>query len=191
MKKRHYALLDRDGTIIAERHYLSDPDEVELLPAAISGLRRLSDLGLGLIVVTNQSAVGRGFFDNARLLQIHQRMCDLLETHGIILDGIYSCIHTPENRCSCRKPNPGLAELAARELGFNLKNSFVIGDKVCDVELGRRVEATTFLVRTGYGAEVAQGRRAAPDYIVDDLSEAARIIQGLLSGAERRMSDDY
>lgn len=178
MPCRRFVALDRDGTLITERHYLSDPDQVELLPGAAEGLRQLRTIGLGLVVITNQSAIGRGLFDEARLEQIHQRLRELLAAEGVQLDGIYFCPHRPDEDCACRKPRTGLMELAARELGFDPAAAFVIGDKPCDIELGRNVGATTFLVRTGYGA---QHEGATPaDYVVDGLEEAARVIRELL-----------
>ncbi len=180
MKQQRFVALDRDGTIIVECHYLSDPIQVELLPGAADGLRKLSAMGLGLVVITNQSGLGRGFFDQARLDQIHQRMRELLEKGGVTLDGIYFCPHTPEDHCSCRKPKPGLLELAAKEIGFEPKNCFVIGDKPCDIELGQGVGATTLLVCTGYGAQGVAEMATQPEYIVDDLSDAAHVIQRVL-----------
>lgn len=179
--KRRFALFDRDGTLIVERNYLSDPDGVELLPGVIEGLHRLRDLGVGLVVVTNQSAIGRGYFDQNRLDEIHRRMEDLLAAEGIRLDGIYVCPHTPEEGCRCRKPLTGLVERASRELGFDARQCFVLGDKECDIELGRRIGAKTFLVRTGYGAELAASDGSSADYVVDDLAEAARTVDNLLS----------
>jgi D-glycero-D-manno-heptose 1,7-bisphosphate phosphatase len=186
MKRRQFAVLDRDGTIIVERHYLSDPLQIEFLPGAINGLRQMLAMGLGLVVVTNQSAVGRGFFDEARLDSIHQRFCELLETEGIHLERIYFCPHTPEDDCSCRKPKPGLIERAASELDFDLQASFVIGDKPADIEMGRQVRATTFLVRTGYGADFVEDPAVSPDYVADDLSAVAKTIQRLLSISDVR-----
>ncbi len=180
MPKRRFAVLDRDGTIIKECYYLSDPELVELLPGVAAGLRQLRKYGLGLIVVTNQSAIGRGFFDQTRLDSIHRRLGELLADEGIALDGIYVCPHTPQDNCSCRKPRPGLLEVAARELDFDPQECFVIGDKACDIELGQQVQATTFLVRTGYGAQLAVEGTASPDYIVDDLQDAAQVIKMLL-----------
>jgi histidinol-phosphate phosphatase family protein len=177
---RPFVIFDRDGTLIVERHYLSNPDQVELLPGVAEGLRRLRDLGLGLLVATNQSALGRGFFDRDRLDQIHRRMEELLAAEGVRLDGVYVCPHTPDDDCPCRKPRPGLVEQAARELGFDPKQCFVVGDKECDIELGRRTGATTLLVRTGYGAELAQAGTCPSDYVVADAAEAARIIERLL-----------
>ncbi|HEY7491841.1 MAG TPA: HAD family hydrolase, partial [Candidatus Tectomicrobia bacterium] len=163
MTPRRCAIVDRDGTIIVERHYLSDPRGVALLPGAASGLRQLSRMGLGLVVITNQSAIGRGFFDQRQLDCIHQRLCALLAAEGVFLDGIYFCPHTPAEQCMCRKPRPALLKLAAQELGFDPQASFVIGDKACDIELGQAVHATTLLVRTGYGAQVVAEAMARPD----------------------------
>lgn len=186
MKRRPFVVLDRDGTIIVERHYLSDPRQIEFLPGAVEGLRRMLGMGLGLVVVTNQSAVGRGFFDEVHLDLIHRQLGELLKAEGIHLKGIYFCPHTPEDDCSCRKPRPGLIEHAAIQLGFDLQGSFVIGDKPADIEMGRRVKATTFLVRTGYGAEFVGDPTVNPDYVADDLSAAAQMIQRLLGVNESR-----
>jgi D-glycero-D-manno-heptose 1,7-bisphosphate phosphatase len=180
MRPRRFAILDRDGTIIVERHYLSAPEQVELLPGAVRGLRKLSQLGVGLVVVTNQSAVGRGYFDEKRLDLIHRRLAELLTAEAVPPMPIYVCPHRPDAGCRCRKPLPGLLEQAARDLGFDVSSSFVIGDKACDIELGKQVMATTLLVRTGYGAELAQTGSVSPDYVVDDLAQAAETIESLL-----------
>ena len=172
-----YVALDRDGTIIVERHYLSDPDHVQLLPATAAGLQRMGALGLRLIVVTNQSAVGRGIIDEARLAQIHERMRQLLADEGIRLDGVYYCPHTPDDDCNCRKPRPGLMLQAADELGFNPASAFVVGDKACDIDLGLGIGARTALVRTGYGARTESSGAAQPHWVVDDLLQAAAVIE--------------
>ena len=177
---RRFVVLDRDGTIIAERHYLSDPALVELLPGAAEGLRRMADLGLGLIVVTNQSGVARGYFDLQRVDEIHGRMQALLADQGVALDGIYVCPHLPDADCACRKPRPGLVLQAAAEFHFEPCACFVIGDKPCDIELGQAVAATTILVRTGYGAEHEAAGLIHPDYTVDDLRAAAKLIAPLM-----------
>ncbi|MCP4599445.1 MAG: HAD-IIIA family hydrolase [Proteobacteria bacterium] len=177
---KRFVLLDRDGTINEERDYLSDANEVKLLPKAAVGLRRIQEIGLGLAVVTNQSGVGRGYFNLNDLENIHGRLSELLEAEGVELNGIYFCPHLPDDKCQCRKPRTGLIEQAAKELGFDPTGSFVIGDKVCDIDLGRGVGATTILVRTGYGAEQESDSSMAPDYIVDDLAQAAEIIDILL-----------
>ena len=181
MEKQRFALLDRDGTLIVERRYLSDPDGVELLPNAITGLQRLQALGLGLVVVTNQSGVGRKLFGRQRLSAIHERLALLLEQEDIALDGIYVCPHRPEENCQCRKPKPGLALRAAEDLGFSLTHAFVIGDKACDIELGHNIGATTLLVRTGYGEEEAQNGKSNAHFVVANLLEAAQVIEDLLA----------
>ncbi len=177
MPQRRFVVLDRDGTIIVERHYLSNPHQVELLPNAANGLCYMQEMGLGLVVVTNQSGIGRGFFDEDCLDHIHKQMRILLEAEGIYLDALYFCPHTPEDNCLCRKPRTGLIELAAEELDFDPKDCFVIGDKSCDIELGRRVGAKTILVRTGYGAQLISDPTLTPNYIVDDLWAASQVIR--------------
>jgi D-glycero-D-manno-heptose 1,7-bisphosphate phosphatase len=189
MKRRQFVVLDRDGTIIVERHYLSDPRQIEFLPGAVDGLRQMLAMGLGLAVVTNQSAVGRGLFDEAHLDSIHRRFRELLGTEGIHLEGIYFCPHTPADDCPCRKPKPGLIERAARELDFDLRASFVIGDKPADIEMGKQVRATTFLVRTGYGAGFVGDPGVSPDYLADDLWEAAQTIKRLLAASDVKVND--
>jgi histidinol-phosphate phosphatase family protein len=184
MTQHPFVLLDRDGTIIVDCNYVANADQVELLSNAASGLRKLQELGLGLAVVTNQSAVGRGRLDRNVLEAIHRRMIALLAAEGIELAGIYVCPHTPADACTCRKPSTGLVELAARELGFDPQSCFVIGDKPCDIELGQRCGATTLLVRTGYGQQVAMAGTATPDHVVADLAGAAEVIQRLLRGRE-------
>ncbi len=179
--RRRFVLLDRDGTLIVERHYLSKPSGVELLAGAAAGLRRLQTEGFGLVVITNQSGIGRGYFTQAAADAVHSRLVELLAKESIRLDGIYCCPHTPGEACGCRKPEPGLVHRAAAELGFEVNEAAIIGDKACDIGVGKAVGATTFLVRTGYGAETARQTFAKagadrPDYIVDDLDQAAKWI---------------
>ena len=128
MKKR-YVILDRDGTIMLDKHYLADPAGVELEHGAVQGLKRLKKLGLGLVLVTNQSGLNRGYFGAESVEAIHGRLRELLAPHGVDFDGVYLCPHTPEEDCSFRKPRPGLIEQAAAELGFDPAECFVIGDK--------------------------------------------------------------
>jgi D-glycero-D-manno-heptose 1,7-bisphosphate phosphatase len=180
-----FVALDRDGTLIVERHYLSDPAAVELIVGAAEGLRRLGDLGLRMVVITNQSGIARGYVDEGTMMRIHERLRQLLASEGVCLGEIYVCPHAPSDGCRCRKPETGLLERAARDLGYHPRTAFVIGDKTSDVELGRRVGATTFLVRTGYGARFAATADVAPDYVVNDVEGAARVIEGLLVSRRR------
>jgi D-glycero-D-manno-heptose 1,7-bisphosphate phosphatase len=183
VKARPFVLLDRDGTVIVERHYLSDATNVELLPGVTEGLRRMREMGLGLAMISNQSGIARGLVSEVELEDIHKRMRNLLEEEKVILDGIYYCPHLPEDRCECRKPGTALLERAAKELGFNPRISYLIGDKDCDIEMGMRAGATTFLVLTGYGRLTRGANRTRADFVVEDLNEAATMIGRLLSGA--------
>jgi D-sedoheptulose 7-phosphate isomerase len=181
---KRFVILDRDGTLIVERNYLTQPGEVELLPGVAAGLRRLGELGLGLVVVSNQSAIGRGMLDREGLDAVHGRMNELLAQVGAPpIDAIYICPHTPEDLCGCRKPRPGLVVDAARELNFDPRRAFVIGDKECDIDLGSRVGATSILVRTGYGCKHLRAGLAKPHLVVDDLDQAARLIERILEGS--------
>lgn len=171
-------LLDRDGTIIAERHYLADPDGVELLPQAAAGLRQMQEAGCRLLVITNQSGVGRGYFTAQDMQAVHRRMQDLLAAEGVRLEGIYACPHTPGEGCACRKPRTGLVEQAVRDFKFDRARACMIGDKACDIDLGCAAGCRTLLVRTGYGRECEAEGACHPDAVVDDLREAAAWICG-------------
>ena len=186
--KRRFVVLDRDGTIIEESVYLSDPEQVKLLPGVGRALRELKQMGFGLVVITNQSGVGRGFFDEEQLRRIHERLHQQLEPEGVRLDGLYFCPHRPDDDCLCRKPKLGLIERAAKELGFSSENSIVIGDKACDIDMGRMAGALTILVRTGYGTRVEAEQSVATDYVADDLQAAVQIIRQL---ATRQRSVDH
>jgi D-glycero-D-manno-heptose 1,7-bisphosphate phosphatase len=175
-----FVILDRDGTIIEERDHLAAVEGVRLIPGAAAAIRSLRDAGLGVVVVTNQSVIGRGMLDESGLEAIHERMRELLAAEGGRVDAIYHCPHLPGEGCTCRKPATGLVERAAAEHGFDPGETFLVGDHASDVELGRRIGATTIHVLTGHGAE--ERDRATPDRVAADLSEAAAIIRGILSG---------
>ena len=177
---RPHVLVDRDGTLVVERGYLSDPAELELLPGAAEATARLKEIGLGLTVITNQSGLARGYFDRQRLDSIHKRLRNLMNDAGAAPDGIYYCPHAPSDNCNCRKPAPGMVYKAAADLGFEPRRSFLIGDKLCDIELGKVVGATTFLVETGYGNQLSKHEKAGADYVVADLAEAADVIEKLV-----------
>lgn len=168
-------LLDRDGTIIAEKHYLSNPDDVELLEGAAEGLRLLYDSGFGLIVVSNQSGIGRGLFTPSELLRVELRLRWMLKAKGIGVEAFYYCPHTPEENCDCRKPQPGLATRAAADFGFDPQNCWIIGDKPADIELAAAAGARGILVRTGYGA-IHEAQGLAADHVSDNLLEAAKFL---------------
>jgi D-glycero-D-manno-heptose 1,7-bisphosphate phosphatase len=173
-----FVVLDRDGTIIVERHYLHDPEGVELLPNAMEGIRAMRRLGLPVVVVSNQAGVGRGLYSLDAVERVNERLLMLLSAGDAAIDGIYICPHAPTDGCDCRKPATRLLTDAARDLSCDPAQSIVIGDKECDIDLGRAVGAVTMLVRTGYGrSEAARGVSA--DYVVDDLAEAAALMAKL------------
>jgi len=174
---RPFVLLDRDGTLNVERNYLSDPEQLELIPGAAAALKRLRDLGYGLVVVTNQSGVGRGYFTLEAVERVHERLRALLAAEGASVDGIYICPHAPDQDCDCRKPLPGMALQARAEFGFDPAQAIVIGDKKVDVDLGRAIGATSILVRTGWGADAEKAGDSQPDAVVDDLPAAVRWIE--------------
>jgi D-glycero-D-manno-heptose 1,7-bisphosphate phosphatase len=169
---RPVAFLDRDGTINVDCHYLSDPDQMELIPGAAVAMRNLRDAGYALVVITNQSGIGRGYFDMDRLGEIHNRFHQLLADEDVAVDGIYICPHAPSDDCVCRKPLPYLAEKAAAELGLDLSRSVMVGDKMADVGLGKAIGATAILVRTGYGLKEEANAGPHADYVADDLQDA-------------------
>ncbi|CCG41539.1 D-glycero-alpha-D-manno-heptose-1,7-bisphosphate 7-phosphatase [Magnetospirillum molischianum] len=175
---RRFVLIDRDGTLNVEKHYLSDPDQLELYPGAAVAVRRLNELGLGVVVVTNQSGIARGYFDLTRLAEIHRRLDALLAAEGAHIDGLYLCPHGPNEACDCRKPRPGMIRQAVADHCFDPAQAFVIGDKEVDIELGHGVGAISFLVRTGHGMSAVETTRA--DYVVADLPAAVAEIERLI-----------
>jgi D-glycero-D-manno-heptose 1,7-bisphosphate phosphatase len=173
--------VDRDGTLIAERNYLADPAEVAFTPGAPAAVRALRAAGFKVVVVSNQAGIARGLFTAQDVRGVERRIEELLLAEGTGLDGAYYCPHHPDfgGPCRCRKPEPGMLLDAARDLGLELSRSYMVGDKLIDVEAGRRAGAKGILVRTGYGAEEAAGAGrtdAAPDVVCDDLAAAARWI---------------
>ncbi len=179
---RRFALLDRDGTINVEVDHLTDPAEVRLIPGAAAAIGRLrQDLGMGVVVVTNQANVGRGLLSEGRLEEINDCLLALLAAQDAAVDAILHCPHTPEEACTCRKPAPGMAIAAATRFGFDPRSAFVVGDHAADLGMGRAIGATTFLVMTGHGdAEAARGGDDA-DHVVADLAGAVDIIAGLVT----------
>ena len=167
---RPAVFLDRDGTIIEDANYLADPSGVRLIPGALEALRRLAAAGFALIVVTNQSGIGRGYFSEADYHRVAARMEEELGA-GLIL-ATYFCADHPEQPSERRKPRPGMLLEAAREHGLDLARSFMIGDRRGDIEAGRAAGcAASILVRTGIGA--AEEVRSGADFVAADLAEAA------------------
>jgi D-glycero-D-manno-heptose 1,7-bisphosphate phosphatase len=183
---RRYVLLDRDGTINEEIGYVLSPAELRLIPGAAEAIRDLRALGLGVVVVTNQSPVGRGWITEADLAAIHDHLRGLLRDSGTDVDAIEHCPHRPEEDCSCRKPQTGMVDRAVADLGFDPAEAFVVGDHAGDMALGRAIGARTILVRTGHGEEELEAARDLADRVVADLPAAAAAIRDeVLTGAGR------
>jgi D-glycero-D-manno-heptose 1,7-bisphosphate phosphatase len=183
---RRFVLLDRDGTINEEIGYVLSPAELRLIPGAAEAIRDLRALGLGVVIVTNQSSVGRGWITEADLSAIHDHLRELLRESGTDVDAIEHCPHRPEDDCSCRKPQTGLVDRAVADLGFDPAEAFVVGDHAGDMILGRAIGARTILVRTGHGEEELEAARDLADRVVADLSAAAAAIRDeVLTGAGR------
>lgn len=161
-------LLDRDGTIIVDKHYLADPAGVELLPGAVEGLRLLVRAGVRLFVVTNQSGIGRGYFSEAEYHSCRAALEKMLRAEKIPIADSIHCPHDPEEECFCRKPSPGMWRTLAVRHGLDASMTAMVGDKLEDVAFGRRAGfAATVLVLTGKG-------RAAADKHLLPLPERGR-----------------
>ena len=180
--KKRAVFLDRDGTLNDDVGYPGRYSRVHVFPFSFEAVRKINRAGLLAVVVTNQSGVGRGHFSEDDLHEIHRRMAEEFASHGARLDGFYYCPHyplSPDPRyrmdCACRKPYPEMGLRAARDFGIDLRASYMIGDKVEDIEFGRRLGAAPVLVLTGYGRETEKTLRAAgalPAHVGATLLEA-------------------
>jgi D-glycero-D-manno-heptose 1,7-bisphosphate phosphatase len=172
--------LDRDGTITEEVGYLNHLSRYRLLDRGADAIRRLNEAKLSVIVVTNQSGVGRGYFPEQVVRDVHEKMIAELRKSGARIDGVYYCPHIAADQCDCRKPKTGMLEQAAREHHLDVKRSFVVGDRFGDIELAHRCGARSILVRTGYGeGELAWHAKSwprQPDFVAADLADAVEWI---------------
>jgi len=178
MKKHTAVFMDRDGTINEEVGYLDNLDKLQILPEAFEAVRLVNQNGMKTVVITNQSGIGRGFFDEAFVGRVHEEMRSLFLKEGAVIDSFYYCPHHPTEGmgqyrqvCSCRKPEPGLLLKAAEDLDIDIGKSYMIGDMPKDVEVGQRAGAKGILVQTGYG-KVADMGSIHPDYIAQDILDA-------------------
>jgi D-glycero-D-manno-heptose 1,7-bisphosphate phosphatase len=180
--------LDRDGTINEEMGYINHLSRFKLLPGVSGAIRLLNQAGVKAVVVTSQSGAARGYFPPELVDEVHDRMRQLLAAEGAHLDGIYACLHGPEDGCPCRKPQPKLILDAARDLDLDLSRSYLVGDRYRDVETAANAGVKGVLVLTGYGPGEYEFLRdtspAQPVYVARDLVDAVkRILRDLESGA--------
>lgn len=181
------AFLDRDGTLNVEKGYMDDPAAVELIPGAAQAVRNFVDAGYVVFGVSNQSGVARGYYTLERAIKVNNRVAELLSAEKADVREMFICPHHPEGvvaeykvRCECRKPKIGMITAALEKYRLKPQKIIVVGDKACDVELGKNAGARTALVGTGYGAMEAEvikrngGPR--PDFFAKDVLEASRLL---------------
>jgi D-glycero-D-manno-heptose 1,7-bisphosphate phosphatase len=190
---RPAVFVDRDGTINEQMGYINHLSRFILLPGAAVGIRRLNELGIPVLVVTNQSGLARGYFPPELLTAVHAKMVEELARQGARVDGIYVCPHHPEAKreeyrldCDCRKPKTGLFTRAAAEHGLDLNASFVVGDRWSDLKAAAACGASSVLVLTGYGRGdleyIGPTQAVQPTRVAEDLAGAAEWIIGRLTG---------
>lgn len=178
---RPAVFLDRDGTLIELVHHLTDPADVALIPGAADAVARLRAAGFAVVIVTNQSVIGRGKLSETGLAAVHAEMDRRLAAAGTIVDSLYFCPKAPEIRDPTviedpmRKPGPGMLMAAARDLSLDLAASWMVGDTVSDMLAGRGAGCRTILVRTGYGDRFAHPYDCV-DHAVPDLAAAADLV---------------
>jgi len=186
---RGAVFLDKDGTLIEDVPFNVEPSLIHLARGAAEGLPRLKALGFRLFVVTNQSGVARGMFEEGDLEPVMRRLQELTATIGAPLDGFYYCPHHPEGSvaryalaCDCRKPAPGLILAAASDHDVDLGASWFVGDILDDVEAGRRAGCRTVLIDNGNETEWIWSPLRRPDLVAADLAEASRRIADAVDG---------
>lgn len=138
--------LDRDGVIIKDCNYISDPESVELLPGVGEALSSAVEAGFKLVIITNQSGIGRGYFSEADFLKVQLRLDELLAEFGVVVEVAAYCPHDPVDNCNCRKPMTGLVDEMSEVLTWSTEHSFMVGDKISDVELGKNMGVKSWLL---------------------------------------------
>jgi D-glycero-D-manno-heptose 1,7-bisphosphate phosphatase len=160
-KARAAVFLDRDGTIIEDKHYLKNAADVELIPGAGPALREMSAKGYLLFVVSNQSGLSRGLIADDEFLAVHRRVCELLQAVQVDIAEFAYCFHHPDDRCTCRKPRPGLVPRAYHQRPIDWHASYTVGDKSCDIELAAAIGGSGYLVLTGKGRNTWENLQTA------------------------------
>lgn len=172
--QRPAVFLDRDGTIIEEVEYLSDIRDLRPFHGVGKSLQMLRNSGFAVVLITNQSGVTRGYFSEEFVRSVHTRLEEML---SFKFDGIYYCPHGPDDGCDCRKPKPGMIRQAVEEIGIDLNQSYMIGDKSTDVDLAVRAGFPGLLVLTGYGFDNKNKQNAAKTaYVASDFNDACKWI---------------
>ena len=156
---RTLLIADRDGTLIEDVHYLARPDQVSIISGVIESTKSLADANVDLIVASNQSGVGRGFFSENSVIEVNNFCQKLIDPQKKVLKHFFYCKHTPQDNCSCRKPETGMIHEFLEETSGIYDQIFVIGDRLCDVELAINLQAAPILVLTGKGRQtfISQG----------------------------------
>src|SRR6267143_4969775 len=168
--KSRAVFLDRDGVLTRERtDYVKTPDELEILPGIYAPLREIRERGFRIVIITNQSVIGRRLATHHEMSKIHEKLRQELTRFGCTIDGIYYCPHRPDEGCDCRKPEPGLILRASSELGIDTARSWMIGDKEMDLEAARRAGCRSIRVATNRGDLWDAGRQIA---LAEDESNA-------------------
>lgn len=188
--------LDRDGTINDEIDFLTNPDELHLIDGSDRAIREANRLGLKVFVITNQSGVARGLLTEERLNAIHRRLLEMLGKRGAHVDAIYYCPHHPELGkppyrvdCDCRKPKTGMLKRAEQEFGIDVRKSYVIGDRMIDVETAHAAGATPILVLTGYGKdewEICKIHNIPVDHVAENLEAAMKVVKQSIAQLENQ-----
>ena len=182
--------LDRDGTVNRDTGYITSPQELDLFPGVVEAVARLNRAGARVVLVTNQSAIARGFMTVDQLQTIHAVLLSRLEAGGARLDAVYYCPHHPNDGCRCRKPQPAMIHRAAADLALDLSRAYVIGDQPRDIELARQVKARAVLVLSGQTIRAAvhdmEPSGIAPHFVAEDLSDA---VTWILEDATGRKSN--
>ena len=170
MARIRAVFLDRDGVLTRERSdYVKSPEELEILPVNLQGLKKTQDLGFRLVIVTNQSVIGRGLTTHEQMARIHEKLVSELARKGCKIEAIYYCAHRPDENCECRKPAPGLILKAAKELNIDVSKSWMIGDKDIDLEAARRAGCRGLRVHTNLGdLDNAVNRILAEEILLGD-----------------------
>lgn len=163
--------LDRDGTLIEEKNYLSKLEDVSFIAGSEAAVARLNRAGVKVVVISNQSGVGRGYFTEAFVQLTHESLRAHLTEHGAHIDAFYYCPHAPEVECECRKPKLGMLEQAARDFKMELRG-VMIGDRVSDLQAGENAGLLRVLVKTGYGEQTMAKGNFRADYVAENLSAA-------------------